>query len=220
MGLLNSDSRDIFLDQAKDFILKYKNFEIINVKDKLFLSGTIYLDNENGEIADYYNIKIEYDKSYPKRFPSVYETSNKIPKNIDWHIFEGPDNCCLCSLPEELIYCNEKYDLISFFEDFVIPYFYAQIFRNRNGYFLKERPHGDLGWISFFFEKLKTKNIDIVKKSIYFVLNNIKLERTSKCYCGSNLKFRKCHRDSLLEIRKLNNLQLKNFYDRINSLIN
>ncbi|MES2863003.1 MAG: hypothetical protein V4666_02705 [Bacteroidota bacterium] len=213
MGKL-TDNKLQFIEQSEAFITKYPNFNIIH-EDKPYLMGDIYLNNEIGEIIEEYKIKIEYTEEFPNRFPHVFELSNKIPKNVDWHIFESVGNCCLSSFPEELIYCNQNYNLITFFEDKIVPYFYAQVFRNKNGFFLKERPHGEMGWISFFFDELKTNNFKIIENSILFILQNKKLDRTAKCYCGSKEKFRKCHRDKLSNIEKLNSEQLIYFLNKI-----
>lgn len=219
MGKIEPINKKKFIEQSEIFIDKYSSFNNIHEDGIPSLVGNIYLNDENNQLIDYYKIQIKFTENFPKRFPLVFELTKKIPENIDWHIFENDGNCCLSSFPEELIYCNNDYTLINFFEDKVIPFFYAQIFRNKNGYFLKERPHGEMGWISFFFDELNTKDLRVVEKSLKFILQNIQLERTASCFCGSKEKYRKCHRDRLENIQKLNNEQLIYFYKKINSFL-
>lgn len=193
----------IFEEQVAEAIGKHKelSFKIEDGVPCVF--GSIILTNEDGNVEDTYQIKIKAVTDYPFRFPLLFETGGRIPKNFDWHIFEGNGNCCIASPPEEFIICSSGLSLISFIENQVKNYFYSQIFRNQNGYFLKERSHGNKGWIEFFEETFMTTNIFNIEFGLNQILEGKKIDRVSICFCGSGKKYRKCHKKSYDVLSKL-----------------
>lgn len=193
----------IFEREALSVLEKHKelSFEIEKGIPSVF--GYIILHDEHGIIEDKYQVKIQAVENYPHNFPLVFETGGRIPKNIDWHIFEQTGNCCIASPPEEIIICNSGLKLLSFIENQVKNYFYSQVFRNQNGYFLKERSHGSKGWIEFFEETFMTNNIFNIEFGLNQIIQGKKIERVSKCFCGSGKKYRKCHKKSYDILSKL-----------------
>lgn len=193
----------IFEREALTVLEKHKelSFEIENGIPCVF--GYIILYNEHGIVEDKYQVKIQAVDNYPHNFPLVFETGGRIPKNIDWHIFEQTGNCCIASPPEELIICNSGLNLLSFIDNQVENYFYSQIFRNQNGYFLKQRSHGSKGWIEFFEETFMTNNIFNIEFGLTQIIRGKKINRVSMCFCGSGKKYRKCHKNSYDILSKL-----------------
>ncbi|KAB1157812.1 hypothetical protein [Flavobacterium luteum] len=193
----------VFEQEAKEVINKYKELSF-KIEDGIpCVFGTVILDDEYGNIEDTYQIEIKAVIDYPFSFPLLFETGGRIPRNIDWHIFEKTGNCCIASPPEEFIICNSGINLISFIENQVKNYFYSQIFRNQNGYFLKERSHGSKGWIEFFEETFMTNNIFNIEFGLNQILEGKKIDRVSDCFCGSGKKYRKCHKKSYDVLSKL-----------------
>ncbi len=193
----------IFEEQVTAVIEKYKelSFKIDDGIPCVF--GLINLIDEKGNIEDTYKIEIKAVINYPYSFPLLFETGGRIPRNVDWHIFEVTGNCCIASPPEEFIICNSGLTLISFIENQVKNYFYSQIFRNQNGYFLKERSHGSKGWIEFFEETFMTNNIFNIEFGLNQIVEGKKIDRVSDCFCGSGKKYRKCHKKSYDVLSKL-----------------
>lgn len=193
----------IFEEQVTDVIKKYKELSF-KIEDEVpCVFGSINLTDEDGNIEGTYQIEIKAVIEYPFSFPLLFETGGRIPRNIDWHIYEKTGNCCIASPPEEFIICNSGINLVSFIENQVENYFYSQIFRNQNGYFYKERPHGNAGWIEFFEETFMTKNIFNIEFGLNQILEGKKIDRVSDCFCGSGKKYRKCHKKSYDILSKL-----------------
>lgn len=193
----------IFEEQVTDVVKKYKELSF-KIEDGIpCIFGLINLTDENGNIEDTYQIEIKPTVNYPFSFPQLFETGGRIPRNVDWHIFEGTGNCCIASPPEEIILCNSGLTLTSFIDIQVVNYFYSQIFRNQNGYFLKERSHGSKGWIEFFEETFMTNNIFNIEFGLNQILEGKKIDRVSDCFCGSGKKYRKCHKKSYDVLSKL-----------------
>lgn len=197
------DGYIIFEQEAKEVVEKYKelSFKIEDGVPCVF--GSMHLYDEHGIIEDTFQIAIKAVLSYPKNFPFLFETGGRIPRNFDWHIFEQQGNCCIASPPEELIICNNGITLFSFIDNQVKNYFYSQIFRNQNGYFLKERSHGNKGWIEFFEETFMTSNIFNIEYGLNQIIEGKKINRVSMCFCGSGKKYRKCHKKSYDILSKL-----------------
>lgn len=218
---------DQILGQVNDgFLIFKKEAEVIQVyypdltldvfeNDKLQgLSGTIQLEDEKGSFIDCYKIKVIPTLEYPYRFPHVFETGGRIPNNIDWHVY--PDgHCCISSIPEEILICKNGISLSGFIENQLKPYLFNQKYRELNGFFLKERPHGNEGNIQFFSEVLKTKDLNSILNGLKFIRQRKVPNRVSKCFCGSNLKYRKCHREAYHRLSAFNDKELDVFINMI-----
>lgn len=175
------------------------------------VSGIIQLEDEKGSYIDSYKIKIVPTTDYPNQFPHVFETGGRIPINIDWHVYPSDGHCCISSIPEEILICKKGINLHNFIENQVKPYFFNQKYREQHGYFLKERPHGNKGNVLFFIEAFKTNDLATIIKSLIFIKQRNEPNRVSMCFCGSNLKYRKCHQEIYRVLCAFSNDELNNF---------
>lgn len=164
--------------------------------------GEVILRDVDGERIDSYSIEMVCSSNYPQSFPFVFETNNRIPLNIDWHV-HSDGHACLCSWPEEIIHCNKGINLESYLKKHVIPYFFNQKHREVNGFFVKERAHGNEGNIEFLKEKFRTNNCKTILSCLEYIRANPEPDRTNNCFCGSGEKFRKCHREEFREFKEL-----------------
>lgn len=201
----------LFKEQATAVLEKYKELSFKNDDGIPCVFGSLVLTNDEGGIEDFYQIEIKAVPDYPNSFPLVFETGGRIPRNVDWHIFEGTGNCCIASPPELIIICNSGLTLLSFIDNQVKNYFYSQIFRNQNGYFLKERSHDSKGWIEFFEETFMTDNIFNIEFGLSQIIEGKKIDRVSMCFCGSGKKYRKCHKKSYDILSKLSRENINYF---------
>ena len=201
----------LFKEQARAVLEKYKELSFKNDDGIPCIFGSLVLTDDEGGIEDFYQIEIKAVPDYPNSSPLVFETGGRIPRNVDWHIFEGTGNCCIASPPEEIIICNSGLTLLSFIDNQVKNYFYSQIFRKQNGYFLKERSHGSKGWIEFFEETFMTDNIFNIEFGLNQIIEGKKIDRVSMCFCGSGKKYRKCHKKSYDILSKLSRENINYF---------
>jgi len=179
------------------------------------VSGIVQLEDENGSSIDSYKIKIIPTADYPNRFPHVFETGGRIPNNIDWHVYPSDGHCCISSIPEEILICKKRISLHNFIVNQVKPYFFNQKYREHHGYFLKERPHGIEGNVLFFIETFKTRDLAIIIKSLDVIKQRNEPNRVNLCFCGSGLKYRKCHREIYRVISAFSNDELDFFIGMI-----
>ena len=101
--------------------------------------------------------------------------------------------------------------MLDFKPDIITIYIFNQTHRRIEGYYVNgEYSHGAAGFLEFYSEELKTGN-DMAKTVILikYIANNTRPERTSKCFCGSEKKFRHCHREAFDKLKKIGDDQLK-----------
>ncbi len=175
------------------------------------VTGDIVLTDQQGAIVDRYSVQILSSDDYPRNFPLVFEIGGRIPRNVDWHIFPESGRCCICTLPEEMLLCKKGITLISFIENQVRPYFFAQKFREMEGYFLNERSHGNQGIVEFFEEIFKTKDLNTIIRGLIFIKQRKEPTRRDSCFCGSGIKYRKCHREAFRHLSEFTDIELEKF---------
>lgn len=197
------NSQQLFIEEAQQLHLNLFDFSLLeNEACNPYIVGTLNLPDEEGKFIDHYYVKIEVKDGYPNNLPLVYEMANRIPNNIDWHVF--PDgHCCIVTPPEESLICKKGITLNEFIIKYVLPYFHNQLFRELNGYFLNERSHGDEGIREFFVTKFKDTDFKKISKSLSFIAKKKEPSRTASCFCGSGKKYRKCHRNIYRELSLL-----------------
>jgi len=185
-------------------------YRVQNGEGNAYVAGELRLTDESGLYIDSYSIKIESTDLYPFRFPHVFETGDRIPINVDWHVFQD-GHCCIKSIPEEILLCKNGITLPWFIETQVKPYFFNQKYREIHGFFLRERAHGQRGIIEFFEETFGTTNLNEVIYGLQLVKSRNEPNRVSHCFCGSGLKYRKCHRTAYRLMSQFTNEELDYF---------
>lgn len=189
-----SKSYDKFAIEALKVLSDFPDLQLCIREDSLpYLSGNLILLDENDVMYDEYSIKVECTKDYPNSFPLVYETNERLPHNIDWHIY-GDGHFCICTPIEEYIQCAKEITLASFIQQLVLPYLHNQSFREKEGYFLHERSHGSMGILESLYDILDVNNLHKVYSLLTYIYKNSTPSRTSKCFCGSDKKYRYCHK--------------------------
>lgn len=213
--MLSTNGYQNFLSQAADCQAAFPGLHLQIDGEVPALSGTIALQDEQGNTLDTYQISIQASSDFPMSFPLVFETAGQIPRNYDWHVYETDGHCCLKTLPEEIIACRKGMTLRSFVQDEVFPYFFSQTFRRINGYFLQERAHSNRGWLEYFQEVFRTANDQLIVQGLTLLARGQRPSRTEDCFCGSGQKFRKCHRNSLDELSLLQPEEIRQILSRL-----
>jgi hypothetical protein len=195
----------------------FPNLKIVELGDERYLSGPIEIIDVDGQKWDEYDIELKASEDFPLRFPKLFETGNSFPKNMDWHVYPEDGSCCVDIPHNEIIICNNGLTVLEYIQRHAIPYFANQTFRKREGYYLYgEYSHGLLGKMEFYQSKLKTKSLKQLIEMLIIIVKGFNSDRTASCPVCTTSKFRKCHRDTFLELEKIKwNIN----YDLINQLI-
>lgn len=191
-----NNAYDSFIVEADEAISEFPELQLYTREDSLpYLVGDIDLYDDNNFVYDRYSVRIECTVDYPSSFPYVFETAQRLPHNIDWHVY-GDGHFCLCTPVEEYIHCAKGISLLPFIKEQVIPYLHNQSFREKEGYFLNERSHGWKGTLESVKDILKVKDLKRAETLLTFIYKNNNPSRTAKCFCGSGQKYRHCHREA------------------------
>lgn len=204
---------ELFKSEARQIKNTFHSLSFIEAQG--IVAGELILADKMGIELDKYLIEIHPVSEYPQEFPRVFEVGGRIPRNIDWHVFESDGHCCLMAQPDQILVCKEGITLATFIENQVKPYFFNQLHREMHGYFLKERSHGLQGELEFFFDLFRTKDLGLIYRLMAFVAKRKEPGRTEQCFCGSKQKYRRCHRDSYRVVSKFTDVEIHHFIKRI-----
>ncbi len=156
----------------------------------------------NGSPADRYGLKIALPANYPKSLPKVWETEERIPREIDRHVF--PDgSLCLGVLLQLWIDMGGDFSIKSVLDipvrNFLVGNSLVEIGQDwPHG----DRSHGVAGVLEYFGELIGTTDEMAVAKFLLDVAHG-KIKGHWPCPCGSGLIIRKCHRRAVEQMRQV-----------------
>lgn len=166
------------------------------------LRGTLPLfDPLTGSQFDRYEIVVELPRDYPRSVPTVRETGGRIPWVPERHNTDGA--ACLF-VPEDRGRCwPEGADLSAFLRGPVTQFFFGQSYYEQHGRWpFGERSHGTVGRYEFYAEACGSEDPEIVVGFMRMVAAKDPKGHWL-CYCGSGLRMRACHFQTLREFRRV-----------------
>lgn len=182
----------------------FPQLRLMEDKTVPYIAGEINITDTQGCVLDSYQIEIYPSDNYPYMFPDVFETGGKIPRDVDWHIYPASGRCCVKIPPEETLICKGGITMIEFISGQLIPYLFNQTFRRENGYYINERSHGAKGFIEYYGEVLKISRVTQIVAWLKFIIRGEEPNRVAMCPCGSNIKYRNCHRQQFRMLSLIN----------------
>lgn len=193
----------MIIDHLNNFISNYPSFSIQEDLDNFYVFGSVEIIGDDNVKWDEYEIKIYIPKEgYPFIFPKLFEIGGKIPNNPDWHTF--PDgSCCVAVRPIMQIHKQKGIDIYRYYNEFVIPYFANQTYRKLTGNYVNEYEHGQYGIEQYYKELLGEQNLKSINSLLTKIYYNVLPNRTNKCFCGSNKKYRHCHKSIVNTIKDI-----------------
>jgi hypothetical protein len=199
-----------FIKDIDDALQSYSTLKRVEEDGFIRVKGEIPLIHpEKGEF-DRYEVSIRFTQNYPKCFPKVIETSNKIPREADRHINQD-NTLCLAVEPEENSIVKNGISFKFFLDNVLVPHLASETYREiKDIYPDGEYSHGNDGIWEFYESILNKKD----RKSIIIELDQIVKsnwpERNNQCICGSGVKFKKCHLDKWIQVMKSGEIYLRN----------
>lgn len=211
------------INQDLDNALKYyPNLKKVYRDNHWKLYGEIFIKiPKTGEVIDTYNVEMTYPKNYPNNLPIVKELSGKIPITPDRHVYLS-GKLCLMAPPEEILLCiKSKIDSLYFIRRILVPYLANQTLINAGlpGFLKGERSHDFSGIIEFWKDLCKTKDIEIVFNCMEIVFKKTVILTQSKCFCGSQKKYKHCHFNAIKDMKRYNSIYLASQYRDIKNWV-
>lgn len=172
------DNYRTFVSQLNDVCQEFPHLRIRELDGKQYLKGTIEISDTEQTATKSYLIEIRFTNGFPNRFPKLYEVGGDIPRDVNFHKYSD-DSCCITAFIDEFFTCKNGITVLQFVREQVIPYLANQWYRQITGKFKNEYSHGSKGQIEGLYDYAFGE-----KK------NN--LGRNDRCFCGSNIKYKKC----------------------------
>ncbi len=155
------------------------------------VKGEIDIIDREGTPWGTFPISVYFHLNYPKGFAILRDRSEVFPWEEDWHISKHGE-CCVCSPLEKIEQSHSRITVLSFLEDYVIPFYSNQIYRREFGSYKNgSYSHHLEGVWESLEEEFNTKD----RKEIREILNRMGRDRgrNDPCFCSSGKKFKHCH---------------------------
>lgn len=156
------------------------------------VNGEVDICDPAGMYWGTFQIEILVPISYPYVVPLLYEKSDHIPRDIDYHI--GDDGLCCVDIDHRLLYrAKSGISIQAYLSKWVYPFFANYLYREREKKYANgEYSHRFDGVRQFYQEELHL-TADMAVKVLQALLNKDKISRNDPCPCESGDKLKKCH---------------------------
>ena len=207
----------------------YPKLKIIEENGNFSLSGEVdILHPIEKKCIDTFSVDISFPERFPRCFPRVVETSGKIERIPDRHIFVNDGfRLCFTVIVEELLKCRNGITTRFFLDNVLVPRLAEEYLVNNGGKYTHEFAHGNLGDFQFYFQEFKTENPNEVIRYLKMILQGGFPKHYALCSCGSGVKFKKCHRKNFEELKSIGDRfiifeieKLEKFIEAVKSKIN
>ena len=176
----------------RDLELAKDNFPLLDYK---FRKGKEYphkLTDDEGNHWGTFRASVYFHHRYPKEFPLLQDQSKAFPWKMDWHISPQYSDCCVCGVIEREDKAKSGISILQFIEGYVIPFYANQLYKKHFGYYKNgEYAHNGEGVWEALEEEFKTKDRSKIRQCLLQM--RTKRGRNEVCFCGSGIKYKKCH---------------------------
>jgi len=152
-------------------------------------------------IADSYTIRLEIPASFPDSIPSVWEVSERIPR--DYHKLVGNKLCLGAPTQLRMVIAGSR-SLLKFVEQLVVPYLYGHSYFERYQQMpFGELDHGAKGIRDFLRDLFDA--IAAERPEEFLRLTSVRKRDANKkrCPCGSKRRLGRCHNRRVNHLRRI-----------------
>lgn len=150
-------------------------------------------DNEGNHWGTF-RASVYFHSRYPKEFPLLKDLSKAFPCEADWHISPRDGDCCVCGIIEQEERARSGISILNFIDVYVLSFYANQLYKKHFGHYKNgEYAHDVEGVWEALEEEFNTKD----RKEIRRFLKEMKIKRgrNTVCFCGSGVKYKRCHLD-------------------------
>lgn len=144
-------------------------------------------------MRDSYHLRIEVPLAPTEDLPDVYEVGGRIPRELNNHVNDA-GNLCLGSPVRLRIKVGKAPTLLEFLEICVVPFLYAQTWREQGnpGFPFQELPHSGEGLIDDYQRLLKVNGRGAVIRALAALGTRPRVANKAPCPCGCGLRLGRC----------------------------
>jgi len=184
-----------FLEDLEEAKEKYPflEYEYREGKEYPFkLTDNFEVSDNEGNHWGTFSASVYFHHRYPKEFPLLQDQSKAFPWKVDWHISPRDGDCCVCGVIEQEEKAALGISILKFIDEYVISFYANQLYKKHFGYYKNgEYAHNGEGVWEALEEEFKTKDRKEIKRLLKE--NRKKRGRNDVCFCGSGIKFKRCH---------------------------
>lgn len=163
------------------------------------LEGSIILSGSKGPF-DSFNVRIEFQDGFPLIAPQLFETSGRLPREIDRHIFSDGHACL--AVWEAWLARTDDWSVGATLNGPIRNFLLSQSEFERTGKWpFGEHAHGSVGQLDAIKAIIDPEAIG-ASRVVWIVDTLFKWPAGHiSCPCGSGRRFRHCHRSELEVLR-------------------
>lgn len=166
-----------------------------------------------------YKLKIkqrEVNNPISSKLPAIIFENGQVDLVAERHFNRADTSACVCGPVEEEKYLTQGFKFKTYFEQFVIPFLYAQKYYDLNNktWPWGEYGHGSIGILASYFLVGDPINIPIILEKLSedghwkgtvksLILQKSHVKGHIVCWCGKNKILRNCHVETWEGINKL-----------------
>lgn len=201
-------------EDIKAALIKYSGLKLDDGGEAIIVKGDIdVLDPKTLVSIDTFSVELSYPPCFPYCFPFVIETSNKIPRTLDRHVFVNDGGIlCLAVKPDEKLQCARGITTLRFLDRVLVPRLAEEYVVNNGGKYEHEYPHTKNAIWEFYMKLLNVQKPEKILPFFDMLINNNLPKGFWPCTCGSAKKFKQCHLQNVVDIGKLGTPYLKEQY--------
>ena len=199
----------LFDAEIKTTLKRYPFLSVVNDGKERYLKGILDIRNKERECLGSFAIEIKGSVGYPFEFPVAYEVGGDIPTDPDFHKYQD-NSLCIDVRASEIIKCHSGITIVRFIENELIPFLANQLYRKETGQYLNEYSHGINGIRQFYCELLKTEEVDLWIRCVKQAFSPKEILKNDTYYCGSRIKYKKCHEKKKKKLRQVGKEQILN----------
>lgn len=199
----------LFDADIKATLKRYPALGIVKHGKERYLKGIFDICNKEKECLGSFAIEIKGSIGYPFEFPVAYEVGGDIPAEPDFHKYQD-NSLCIDVRASEIMKCHSGITIVRFIENELIPFLANQLYRKEVGQYLNEYSHGISGIREFYCELFKTDEVSLWIRCVKHAFSPKEISRNDICYCGSGIKYKKCHKQTDEKLKQVGKEQILN----------
>ena len=169
----------------------------------LYLEGVLVYESKSG-IRDEITTRVVFPPFYPDQEPRAYDIANRFPHTLERHFYEDSyreGRCCLWLPPKSKWSVHDPEALLKFLDELVMFFERQLIFDATGKWPGPQYEHGYDGYKQWAQELLGADE-RLLALVTPLLLSSSKISRNEICPCGSNTKYKKCHLQTVDQIRR------------------
>ncbi len=143
-------------------------------------------------IAKTFSLKVIFPRAYPRKLPSVIDTSDFFPRDSKYHTYKDGSFCLGSDLKIKSILFRDQ-TASAFFRKIVDPFLYAVTYRiTHNEFPFGELEHGEDGLIDDYEKLFEVKGKASVLKALEALGKRKREANKLACPCNCGLRLGRC----------------------------